>query len=64
MKKQREDSIELYKKGGRDELSKAEEEEILLQGSIVPEEFEKRVMETNEKLKNLFLEGSMQTSEQ
>lgn len=43
---------------------KAEEEEILLQGSIVPEEFEKRVMETNEKLKNLFLEGSMQTSEQ
>ena len=43
---------------------KAEEEEILLQDSIVPEGFEKRVMETNEKLRNLFLEGSAQTSEQ
>ena len=38
MKKQREDSIELYKKGGRDELSKAEEEEIKIIDSFLPKQ--------------------------
>ncbi|PZC51204.1 MAG: DNA primase [Chloroflexi bacterium] len=43
---------------------KAEEEEILLQNSSVPEGFEKRVTETNEKLKRLFLEESTKAAEQ
>ena len=38
MKKQREDSIELYKKGGRQELSKAEEEEIKIIDSFLPKQ--------------------------
>ena len=38
MKKQREDSIELYKKGGRHELSKAEEEEIKIIDSFLPKQ--------------------------
>ena len=43
---------------------KAEEEEILMQNSSFPEGFEKRVTETNEKLKKLFLEGHPQAAEQ
>jgi len=38
MKKQREDSIELYKKGGRDELSKAEKKEIKIIDSFLPKQ--------------------------
>ena len=38
LKKQREDSIELYKKGGRQELSKAEEEEIKIIDSFLPKQ--------------------------
>ena len=38
MKKQRQDSADLYKKGGRQELSKAEEEEIKIINSFLPKQ--------------------------
>ena len=38
MKKQRQDSADLYKKGGRQELSKAEEEEIKIIDSFLPKQ--------------------------
>ena len=38
MKKQRQDSAELYKKGGREELLKAEEEEIKIIDTFLPKQ--------------------------
>ena len=38
MKKQREDSIDLYEKGGRQELSKAEEAEIKIIDTFLPKQ--------------------------
>ena len=38
MKKQRQDSAELYKKGGRDELLKGEEAEIKIIDSFLPKQ--------------------------
>jgi len=38
MKKQRRDSSDLYKKGGRQELSDAEEEEIIIIDSFLPKQ--------------------------
>jgi len=39
MKKQRQDSAELYKKGGRQDLLKIEEEEIKIIDSFLPKQF-------------------------
>tara|TARA_B100001540_G_C15532597_1_gene517663 strand:- start:197 stop:658 length:462 start_codon:yes stop_codon:yes gene_type:complete len=55
MKKQRQDSAELYKKGGREELLKAEEEEIKIIDTFLPkqlseEETKKICKETIESL--------------
>ena len=55
MKKQRQDSADLYKKGGREELFKAEEEEIKIIDSFLPkqlseEETKKICKETIESL--------------
>ena len=41
MRKQRQDSAELYKKGEREELFKAEEEEIKIIDSFLPKQFSK-----------------------
>ena len=38
MKKQRKDSADLYKKGGREELLKAEEEEIKIIDTFLPKQ--------------------------
>ena len=40
MKKQRQDSAELYKKGGRDELLKGEEAEIKIIDSFLPKQLD------------------------
>ena len=42
MKKQRQDSADLYKKGGRQELSKAEEEEIKIINSFLPKQLSEK----------------------
>ena len=55
MKKQRQDSADLYKKGGREELLKAEEEEIKIIDTFLPKQLSeeetkkicKEIIETN-----------------
>lgn len=45
MVKQRRESIEMYKKGGRDELARQEEEEIVVIESFLPEQMDDAAVE-------------------